>query len=399
MTTATALSARIEETFRLRAVCAELESRALRRERIALDGAQGITVEIDGRALLNFSGNDYLGLAADPRLVAALRDGAARFGVGAGASPLVCGRSRAHDALERRIAAFTGRERAMLFCSGYMANLALGLSGLVGPRDLVVEDRLNHASLIDAARAAGARLRRYTHGNAAAAAALLRAGAGRKLLVTDGVFSMDGDLAPVAELARHCRAAGALLAVDDAHGLGVLGPGGRGVLTLAGADADDVPILIGTFGKAFGTAGAFIAGAADLIDYLYQRARTYVYSTAPPPALAYATCRAIDIVEAEPERIDTLRERVEYFRAGATRLQLPLLPSSSPIQPVPLGSSARAVAIGGLLRQAGVLVATARPPTVPEGTARLRITLSAAHEHKHIDRLLGALASALRDAT
>ena len=386
------LSPLLEEMFRFRATHSELEAKSLLRERLALNGRQGPSVQIGSETLLNFCSNDYLGLAAEPRLVAALKAGLDLYGVGAGASALVCGRNRAHAELEQVVAEFTGRDRALLFCSGYMANLALGVSGLVGAGDTVFEDRLNHASLIDAARISGARLRRYPHCNSAAVAKLIRAGSGRKLVLTDGVFSMDGDLAPVTELARMCLESGALLAVDDAHGLGVLGKTGGGLLQVAGVDQYSVPVLVGTFGKAVGTAGAFIAGPADVIEFLCQRARTHMYTTAPPPALAHATRHALEIIVAEPERRTRLANLVRHFHAGASELGLPVPRSDTPIQPLILGSPRQALNVSMRLRASGILVMPVRPPTVPAATSRLRITITAAHTCADLDRLLQELA-------
>lgn len=388
-----------QDPLGLRAARAELGARALWRDRIELLGAQGALVNVNGRSLLNFASNDYLGLAADGRVVAAFKAGADRFGVGAGASAQVCGWTRAHAELEERIASFTGRERALLFGSGYLANLALGASGLLGSRDHLIEDRLNHASLIDAARISGARLRRYPHLDVAAATRLMAAATGRKLVLTDGIFSMNGDIAPLASLVEACRENDAVLAVDDAHGLGVLGATGAGVLEMTGLDATAVPLLIGTFGKALGTAGAFVAGARDWVEILQQRARTHVYTTAPPPAVACATVRALDICAGEPHRRRHLQEMIAVFRTGAGELGLPLLPSITPIQPLVLGTAARAVEVGAGLRRAGILVAVVRPPTVPEGTSRLRITLTAAHDRAQVERLLDELARVLSGAS
>jgi 8-amino-7-oxononanoate synthase len=381
----------LEETFGFRATCAELARRSLLRQPQTLGGPQGAVVNIDGASLLNFCSNDYLGLAGDPRIIAALKEGADRYGAGAGASSVVCGRSAAHRELEDRIAEFTGRDRALIFCSGYMANLALGLCGFVGPGDLVVGDRLNHASLIDAARITGAQFRRYRHRAPEHAAFLMNLAKRRKLVLTDGVFSMDGDIAPVRALADACRNAGALLAVDDAHGIGVLGAAGGGVLDLYRASQDDIPLLIGTFGKSFGTAGAFIAGPRELIEYLYQRARTYIYTTALSPALAHAAIRALDLATAEPGRRQSLRNAIVQFRSRAADLRLPLLESDTPIQPLLLGSAAHAVAASDRLRAAGILVTPVRPPSVPTGKSRLRITLTAGHTPAHIDYLIEQL--------
>ena len=392
----TELSPQLEDRFRFRAACSELQTQSLLRRRLTLDSPQGTSVRLGTETLLNFCSNDYLDLANDPRLVAALKAGADQYGVGAGASALVCGRSRAHEELEQQVAHFTGRDRALLFCSGYMANLAVGASGLVGARDLMVEDRLNHASLIDAARISGAHLRRYRHCDADGAARLIHSSPERKLVLTDGVFSMDGDLAPVSRLAQLCHETGALLVVDDAHGLGVIGNQGGGVLELTGADQIDVPVLMGTFGKAVGTAGAFIAGPDDIIEYLYQSARTYIYTTAPPPALAHATGCALNLIAAEPERRQQLSNLIACFRAGAGQLGLPLLISDTPIQPLILGCPRAAVELSTRLRAAGILATAVRPPTVPASLSRLRITITAGHSVDNIEFLLEQLARLLK---
>lgn len=384
-------TAALESAFRFRARRAELEASELLRGRLVLEGPQGPVVRAGNETLLNFSSNDYLGLAADARVIAALQEGAGKFGVGSGSSAFMSGWRRTHAELEEQIAAFTRRDRALLFCSGYMANLSLGLSGLAGAGDTMVEDRLNHASLVDAARISGARLQRYAHADAAAAGALLQSAPRRKLALTDGVFSMDGDLTPVIALAAACRGSGALLVVDDAHGLGVLGASGGGILELTQATQCDVPLLVGTFGKAFGTSGAFIAGGQDAVEYLAQRARTHIYTTAPPPAIAHATSRALEIVTGEPERRDRLANVIVRFRTAAMQLGLSLLPSTTPIQPVILGSARHANTASAALRARGILVTAVRPPTVPQGTSRLRITLTAAHDPEHVERLVEAL--------
>jgi 8-amino-7-oxononanoate synthase len=392
---ASKLSPLLEEKFRFRATCSELQTQSLLRQRLALNGRQGRSVQIGTEILLNFCSNDYLGLAADPRLASALKAGVDMYGVGAGASALVCGRSRAHAELEQAVADFTGRDRALLFCSGYMANLALGVSGLVGAGDWVIADRLNHASLIDAARICGARLRRYPHCDHHAAAKFMKTGTGRKLVLTDGVFSMDGDLAPVSHLAQAAFESAALLAVDDAHGLGVLGHTGGGTLQAAGISQSSVPVLVGTFGKAVGTAGAFIAGPTAVIEFLCQRARTYMYTTAPPPALAHATRIALDIIKSESGSRARLTDLITYFHAGAVELGLPVPQSRTPIQPLLLGSPRQAVSVSAGLRAAGILVMPVRPPTVPAATSRLRITITAAHTRSDLDRLLQQLACLL----
>lgn len=346
---------------------------------------------MQGRTYLAFCSNDYLGLANHPEVVTALRRGAERYGVGSGASHLVCGHQTPHHRLEEELAEFTRRPRALLFSTGYMANLGV-VSALAGRGDTVFEDRLNHASLLDAALLAGARLQRYAHGDAAALAKRLQAGASNaKLVLTDGVFSMDGDLAPLRQLASVASQHEAWLMVDDAHGLGVLGPQGRGTLAQQGLGHEEVPILVGTLGKAFGTFGAFVAGSEALVETLVQRARTYVYTTALPPAIAEATRSSLRLLAAEEWRRERLRALIERWRAGGAELGLSLLPSTTPIQPLVLGDSARAVQLSEALRARGILISAIRPPTVPEGSARLRITLSANHTEEHVDRLLAAL--------
>ena len=377
-------------------LASELEALAndglARRRRVVECTGEAQRVTVDGRACVAFCSNDYLGLAADRRVAEALRDGAGEWSAGAGAAHLVTGHTAAHHALEEALAEFTGRPRALLFSTGYMANLGV-LVALAGRGDLVAEDRLNHASLIDAARLSGATVRRYRHGDAGAAGErLATTGARRRLIVTDGVFSMDGDRAPLADLARVAAEAGAVLVVDDAHGLGVAGPEGRGSIAAAGLTTAQAPVLIGTLGKAFGTFGAFVAGSEALVETLIHRARTYVYTTAPPPPVAAATLAALRIATAEGWRRERLAAHVARFRRGAAAAGLALAPSDTPIQPVLVGDAADAVAASEALMDRGYWVAAIRPPTVPRGTARLRVTLSASHEEADVDGLVEALA-------
>jgi len=379
-------------TRTLGAALQDLEAQQLRRVRRVFEpGAAPPAARIDGREIRVFCSNDYLGLAHDPRLAEAMNRAARKWGTGAGAAHLVSGHTTEHHALEEALASFTGRPRALLFSTGYMANLGT-LSALAGRGDLVVEDRLNHASLIDAARLSGASVKRYRHNDAAAAALRLSAPAGRKLLVTDGLFSMDGDLAPLAQLAAVARTHQAWLVVDDAHGLGVLGDTGRGTLEAAGLDIDAAPVLIGTLGKAFGVFGAFVAGSADLIETLINRARTYIYTTAPPPAVAAAARCALTIADNEPWRRQHLTEMTARFRRGAEALGLQMMPSDSPIQPIVVGAPGTALNASEHLFNKGFLVTAIRPPTVPDGTSRLRVTLSASHRQQDVDDLLEALA-------
>jgi 8-amino-7-oxononanoate synthase len=359
----------------------------------AVDGAH---VVVDGRRLLNFASNDYLGLAQHPRLVDALARAAREWGVGASAAHLLGGHREEHAALEDALACWTGRERALLFSSGYMANLGV-LSALLEAGDLCVQDRLNHASLLDAARLAGCTRKRYVHVDVDSAARQLATDArAPALLATDGVFSMDGDIAPLRALAALCGAEGATLMVDDAHGLGVLGPEGAGSIAEAGLSQHEVPLLMGTLGKAIGVAGAFVAGGDDLIRGLVQSARSYVYTTALPPALAAAARTAIGIARFEGWRRDRLNCLVAHFRHGAAARGIVLHASRTPIQPVRVGDSAAALAVSRVLEQAGFHVPAIRPPTVPQGHARLRVALSALHAEADVECLLDALATALK---
>jgi 8-amino-7-oxononanoate synthase len=346
---------------------------------------------VDGARYLSFCSNDYLGLAAHPRVIAALRAGAELYGAGSGASHLVTGHQRPHHALEEALAAFTGRPRALLFSSGYLANLGT-VAALAERGDLLWEDRLNHASLLDAGLLSGARLQRYPHTDTVTLQQRLGEHTGRHIMIiTDGVFSMDGDLAPLPQLAEIAQRHEAWLMVDDAHGLGVLGAGGRGTLEHYALNDKAAPILIGTLGKAFGTFGAFVAGSEELIEYLIQRARPYVYTTALPPAVAHATLASLRTLEEEGWRREHLHRLIARFRRGAEQLGMQLLPSATPIQPLLVGGAEQALALSAALRRRGIYVGAIRPPTVPQGTARLRITLSAAHSETDIDRLLNAL--------
>ncbi|HTV77871.1 MAG TPA: 8-amino-7-oxononanoate synthase [Steroidobacteraceae bacterium] len=365
-----------------------------RRRTVSARGA-GATVVVDGRSLVNFCGNDYLGLNAHPALAAAMARSAAAAGSGSGASHLVSGHGLEHEALEAELAQFLARQRVLLFSTGYMANLA-AITCLAARGSTVLLDRLCHASLIDAARLSGARLKRYAHNDAAAAAAALPEPGGRTLLVTDGVFSMDGDLAPLPDLARAAARAAAVLVVDDAHGLGVLGATGRGCLEQFALDSTAVPVLVGTLGKAFGCFGAFIAADADYIEWFVQTARSYLYTTALPPPVAAAARAALAIAQAEGWRREKVLALTARLRAGCAQVGVPLSPSPSPIQPLVLGDSARTVAVSEWLFAAGFWVTAIRPPTVPRDSARLRITLSAAHTEQQVDALIDALGEALR---
>jgi len=382
----------------LRDGLADLEARGLKRQRRVLESPQGARVTVDGREYVAYCSNDYLGLAAHPALVAAAREGAERYGVGAGASHLVLGHGAAHQALEERLAAFVELPRALSFSTGYLANLGI-VTALAGRGDAVFADRLNHASLNDAALLSRAELKRYPHLDLAALARLLAASrARRKLIVTDAVFSMDGDIAPVPELLALAERHDAWLVLDDAHGFGVLGRSGRGVLSHSGARSPRI-VYMATLGKAAGVFGAFAAGAADMVETLVQRARPYVYTTASPPLLAVALIKSLDLVEREEWRRERLWSLIALLRERLRLARWRLAPSATAIQPVVIGTSAEAVAVSEALARDGLLVPAIRPPTVPQGMARLRISLSAAHEPGDVERLAAALnAIAARDA-
>ncbi len=384
---------------RISALRAQREAHASLRQRRSVlrrDGVRCEVVDAGGtpRWLLNFCGNDYLGLSQQFAVVAALEDSASREGTGATASHLVCGHHAAHDALEREVADWLEVPSALLFGSGYLANLAV-VQSLLEDDDVCVQDRLNHASLLDAARLAGCRLRRYPHGDSEGALRQLRsAQGGAALLATDGVFSMDGDVAPLRELSLVARMQKALLYVDDAHGVGVLGPQGRGSVAEAGLDLRGAPLRLVTLGKALGGYGAVLAGDADLVRHIAETARPYIYTTALPPAQAAASLAAVKLARREDWRREKLVALAAQFRGGAKRHGLDLMPSDTPIQPVLCGDNATALAMSAELERAGFWVAAIRPPTVPEGRARLRVTLTSAHTDADVDALLEALATA-----
>jgi len=371
-----------------------LRDDGLYRSRTVLDGAQGVRIVIDGRAYVSFASNDYLGLAADPRVIEAVRKAAVEYGVGAGASHLLYGHGRAHHALEEMLAECVGYPRALLFSSGYMANLGV-VTALCGRDDEIFADRLNHASLNDAMVLSRARFRRYAHLDVDALERMLVASHARhKLVVTDGVFSMDGDIAPVPQLLAVCERHDAWLLLDDAHGFGVLGPHGAGTLSHFGIESDRV-ITMGTLGKAAGVCGAFVAAHGVVTDYLVNRARTYIYTTALPPMLAAALLESVHLLRAENHRRTHLRMLIETLVAELRAAPGRLLPSTTAIQPFVLGEAKAAVAASRRVAARGLLVPAVRPPTVPRGTARLRISLSAAHSVADVH----ALAAALRECS
>ncbi len=367
-----------------------LASQSLLRTRRVVEGPQGPLLQVDGAEELSFCSNDYLGLANHPGIIAAATEALQRYGMGAGASPLISGHSRTHETLESELAAFVGMPSALVFGSGYMANLGV-TAALVGKGDTVIVDRLAHASLIDGARLSGASLKVFAHNDAVRLEQVLaRCTTGRKLVLTDAVFSMDGDLAPLAELAAVCGRHDAWLLVDDAHGLGVLGPQGRGSLALAGVRAPHV-LSMGTLGKAAGVAGAFVAGEAGVLAWILQRARTYMFSTAHPPALAAATSASLALIAREDWRRERLQALAAQLRAGLAGLPWSLLPSATAIQPLIVGENAAARALSAALRAQGIWVPAICPPTVPMGTARLRISLTALHTPADVARLVAAL--------
>jgi 8-amino-7-oxononanoate synthase len=373
----------------LKAALADLEQRHLRRTR-----------RVGVRAgLINFSANDYLGLSGHPEVVRAFQKSAAIHGVGSGASHLVTGHGPEHQALEEALADFTGREKALAYSTGYMANMGV-IGALADQNATVVSDKLNHASLIDGCRLTRAHSLRYPHGDAGHARELLAdldESIETRLLISDGVFSMDGDLAPLPALARAARENAAWLIVDDAHGLGVVGASGRGCCEHFGLSSEDVPVLVGTFGKAFGTFGAFVAGDADLIEFLIQKSRPYIYTTALPPAVAAATRAALEVSQRESWRREKVLALAQRFRNGLpeTPGELRHLVPGTTIIPVVVGEAQRALAISKALEERGFLVTAIRPPTVPAGTARLRVTMSAAHEEAQVDALIAAFREVL----
>jgi len=378
-------------SFDLRARLEQRRAADLYRQRPLLQSPQGPEVVVDGQALLAFCSNDYLGLANHPEVIAAWRAGAERWGVGGGASHLVVGHSTPHHELEEALAEFTGRPRALLFTTGYMANLG-AVTALVGQGDSVLQDRLNHASLLDAGLLSGARFNRYLHNDADSLGKRLDKAEGNALVVTDGVFSMDGDIADLPRLVERARARDAWLMVDDAHGFGTLGRQGGGVVEHFGLGLEEVPVLVGTLGKAFGTAGAFVAGSDDLIESLVQFARPYIYTTSQPPALACATLKSLSLLRDEHWRREHLAALIAQFRTGAQAIGLQLMDSFTPIQPILIGDAGRALQLSRMLRERGLLVTAIRPPTVPAGSARLRVTLTAAHSPAQVQLLLNALA-------
>ena len=373
------------------AFLAQKQQQHLYRQIRLTESAQQVRMQIDGKKLLTFCSNDYLGLANHPKLIKAFTQAANEVGVGSGAAHLINGHSKYHQQLEEELAEFTGRPRALLFSTGYMANIGT-VNALMERGDTIYADRLNHASLVDAGLLANAKMYRYPHNDLIVLEKKLQAqGSGNKMILCDGVFSMDGDVAPIKELSLLAKQQKAWLMMDDAHGLGVLGKQGAGLLEEKNLTEDDVPILMATLGKAIGTAGAFIAGSDDLIEYLIQTARTWIYTTAMPPAIAAATSASLKLVKQETWRREKLQSLIQQFRLGATQLGLELMPSYTAIQPVLVGSNEKALNISQALQKQGILVTAIRPPTVPKDTARLRFTFSANHTEQDVVQLLDSL--------
>jgi 8-amino-7-oxononanoate synthase len=389
--------ARIRISDRVLAARAERKATGTLRPRRVIEARDGVKVAVDGKVLVNFCGNDYLGLSQHLDVVTAMQAEAAYTGVGSGASALLSGHYSQHAALEREAADWMGYPRALYLGGGYLGNLAV-LQSLLGPGDVCVQDKLNHACLLDGARLAMCELKRYPHRDAEAAMRqLMSERKGAAMLATDGVFSMDGDLAPLRDLAVLARSQDALLYVDDAHGAGVIGPEGRGSVAQANLGHAEVPLLLVPMGKAFGGQGALLFGSDAMVGHIAESARPYLFSTAPPAAMAAAMRASLRLVRAEPWRRAKLASLVMRFRRNALRAGLPLLESYTPIQPIRVGDNNRAVAASAALQERGFLVGAIRPPSVPQGEARLRVTVSALHGEKDVDALVGALAVACLD--
>jgi len=398
----------------IKAAIAERKQQSLFRKTVVMESAQSPSVRVDDSDYLAFCSNDYLGLANHPDLVKALHQSALEYGVGSGASHLVNGHSRVHQLLEEELADWLGYERVMLFSTGYMANLGV-ISALAGKNTLVLQDKLNHASLLDGAKLAEASLRRYLHNDLASAERLLSKEMSRAkpsndsssgnssnekqspLLVTDGVFSMDGDIAPLKKLSTLAQKYSSILMVDDAHGLACIGKEGKGVMELEGVTSHDLPLLVGTFGKAFGTSGAFVATSNDMADYLTQFARPYIYTTAMSPAMAGATRASLALIRSAEgqERREKLAKNIAFFREKANQLPISLGDSQTAIQPVIVGDSEYALLLSQQLKQRGIWCTAIRPPTVPNAGARLRITLSARHTQQQICQLTQTLSKVM----
>ena len=379
-----------------------LQQQQLYRSRCVVESAQDVTLNIQGQSLTNFCSNDYLGLANHPEVKQAFKNAVDEYGVGSGASQLVTGHQKAHHALEEELAEFIGREHVLLFSTGYMANLGV-VSALSERKDEIFEDKLNHASLIDAALLSRAALTRYPHKNIEELEKqLIKSNAENKIIISDGVFSMDGDKADLRSLINTAHKHNAILMIDDAHGIGVLGNKGQGIIgEFDGAIPElDLPIFVGTLGKAFGTFGAFVAGSHELIETFINFSRSYIYTTAMPAAVAEATRASLRLIQQGDERRECLQKRIKQFREGCSELGIYITPepeygSASPIQPIIVGEAEKALRLSQSLQQQGLLISAIRPPTVPQNTSRLRVTFSANHTAEHVEKLLFALNKSL----
>jgi len=366
------------------------------RQRKIVETAQDVVITIDGKKYLNFCSNDYLGLTNHPRLIQRQKKALDIYGCGSGASHLVCGHSAAHHNLEEELAEFLGVEAAILFSSGYMANLGI-VNTILNRHDGVFEDRLNHASLIDAGLFCSAKMKRYAHADMDSLESQLSTSTSQnKLIISDAVFSMDGDIAPIPELVQLADKHSTWSMLDDAHGFGVLGEKGRGSLEYYNLKPDQIDIYMATLGKSMGVSGAFVAGSKNLIETLIQFSRTYTYTTAMPAVLAETLRESVLLLEQESWRREKLDELINYFRTSALQLGVDLAPSPTAIQPIIIGDNQTTTFLAEELMQQGIYVAAIRPPTVPENTARLRITLSANHQKNQIDRLLDELINAMK---
>jgi len=375
----------------------ELQNQNAYRVRQTVETPQGVKITVNGQPYISFCSNDYLGLANDPRVCEVTKKAIDQYGVGTGASQLISGYTNAHKELEQHLADFFSYPRCVLFSSGFLANLGV-ISSLAKKNTTVIEDKLNHASLIDAAKYAGAKLKRYKHCDSDHAKEILASlNSDDCLIASDGVFSMEGSIAPIKQLASIKN--NNTLIIDDAHGIGVLGKHGRGSLEYHNISSSHVDILIGTFGKSFGVSGAFVLGNNEMIEYLIQKARTLIYTTAAPAALAIAASKSLKIIISESERRDRLHDNISYFRKCAHQASLDLLASNTAIQSLVIGDNITTVQVSNKLKQNGLLTLAIRPPTVPKNTARLRITLTSEHSHRHIDMLISSLAQIVKSIT
>jgi len=367
-----------------------LKAKGLYRVLRTIESAQGAKVLIEGKELLLLCSNDYLGLANHPKVREAAKTAIDSYGFGSGASRLVSGSMNPHSMLEERLAEFKGTEAALLFNSGYAANTGI-IPALAGREDMIFSDRLNHASIVDGCRLSMAEVRRYRHADAWHLEELLKArDSGGKLVITDAVFSMDGDMAPLPEMAALAKKYNSMLMIDDAHGMGVLGAGGRGTAEEMGLDPGDIDIHMGTLGKALGGFGAYVAGSRELIDYLINSARPFIYSTALPPSTAAAALAALDIVTGEPKRRERLKENADFMKNGLAGLGFDTGDTKTPIIPLMAGSAERACSMMEALLEEGIFAQAIRPPTVPEGRARIRVTVTSEHSMDDLEMALGA---------